>query len=111
MAIAGVIGLVSILCMRETAQATLRGEAIPGAPDSVGWPKKVCLGENRVVLRSGGGWGFRSAGGAGSPGAKAPSNFCTCGRSTGCVPAGGMDSLGTQHPLLCTAGAASAVVL
>ncbi|MFZ3415146.1 MFS transporter [Arthrobacter sp. 3Tela_A] len=48
MAIAGVIGLVSILCMRETAQATLRGEVIPGAPDSVGWPKKVYLEENRV---------------------------------------------------------------
>lgn len=48
MAIAGVIGLVSILCMRETAQATLRGEVIPGAPDSVGWPKKVHLEENQV---------------------------------------------------------------
>ncbi|MFC7861351.1 MFS transporter [Arthrobacter koreensis] len=48
MAIAGVIGLVSILCMRETAQATLRGEVIPGAPDSVGWPRKVYLEENRV---------------------------------------------------------------
>ena len=41
MAIAGVIGLVSILCMRETAQATLRGEELPGVPESVGLPKRA----------------------------------------------------------------------
>lgn len=48
MAIAGVIGLESILRMRKTSQATLRGEVLPGPPDSVGWPKKVYLEENRV---------------------------------------------------------------
>lgn len=39
MAIAGVIGFISILCMRETSQATLRGEELPGAPESLGFPK------------------------------------------------------------------------
>lgn len=36
LAFAGVIGVVSVLCMRETAQASLRGEDIPGDPASVG---------------------------------------------------------------------------
>ncbi|WP_066302409.1 MFS transporter [Arthrobacter luteolus] len=48
MAIAGVIGLVSILCMRETAQATLRGEELPGVPESVGLPKREYVELNRV---------------------------------------------------------------
>lgn len=33
-----VIGLVSILSVRETAQATLRGEELPDVPASVGLP-------------------------------------------------------------------------
>ncbi|WP_312099802.1 MFS transporter [Corynebacterium dentalis] len=48
MAIAGVIGLVSILCMRETAQATMRGEELPGVPESVGLPKREYLELNRA---------------------------------------------------------------
>lgn len=34
--IAGVIGVVSVIFMRETAQASLRGESIPGVRQSVG---------------------------------------------------------------------------
>ncbi|THJ66859.1 MFS transporter [Arthrobacter echini] len=48
MAIAGAIGLVSVLCMRETAQATLRGEELPGLPESVGFPKRGYVEANRV---------------------------------------------------------------
>ncbi len=47
MAIAGVIGLVSVYCMRETAQATLRGEEQPGLPESVGLPKLRFVELNR----------------------------------------------------------------
>ncbi|MHA7143059.1 MULTISPECIES: MFS transporter [unclassified Arthrobacter] len=47
MAVAGVIGLVSILCMRETSQATLRGEVLPGMPESVGLPKVRFVELNR----------------------------------------------------------------
>ena len=47
MAIAGVIGFISILCMRETSQATLRGEVLPGAPESVGFPKPGYVRLNR----------------------------------------------------------------
>ncbi|MET4060145.1 MHS family proline/betaine transporter-like MFS transporter [Arthrobacter sp. UYP6] len=47
MAIAGVIGLISVLCMRETAQATLRGEELPGVPASVGLPKREYVELNR----------------------------------------------------------------
>ncbi|MFX1821808.1 MFS transporter [Pseudarthrobacter sp. CC4] len=47
MAFAGVIGLVSVLCMRETAQATLRGEELPGAPESVGVPRPGYVERNR----------------------------------------------------------------
>lgn len=48
MAIAGVIGLVSVLCMRETAQARLRGEELPVAPESVGLPKPRHVERNRA---------------------------------------------------------------
>ncbi|SDI43730.1 MFS transporter, MHS family, proline/betaine transporter [Arthrobacter subterraneus] len=48
MALAGVVGLVSILCMRETAQATLRGEELPGDPRSVGLPKREYVELNRA---------------------------------------------------------------
>ncbi|WP_298254670.1 MFS transporter [uncultured Arthrobacter sp.] len=48
MAIAGLIGLVSVLCMRETAQATLRGEELPGLPESVGLPKPGYVEANRA---------------------------------------------------------------
>ncbi|WP_258190781.1 MFS transporter [Arthrobacter sp. PAMC25284] len=48
MAIAGVIGFISILCMRETAQATLRGEEAPGDPASVGFPKLKYVDMNRM---------------------------------------------------------------
>lgn len=47
MAIAGVIGFISILCMRETAQATLRGEELPGSPESIGFPKLKYVDINR----------------------------------------------------------------
>ncbi|WP_354235759.1 MFS transporter [Arthrobacter sp. UYEF3] len=47
MAIAGVIGFISILCMRETAQATLRGEELPGSPESLGFPKLKYIDMNR----------------------------------------------------------------
>ncbi|WP_456506273.1 MFS transporter [Arthrobacter sp. UYCu723] len=48
MAIAGVIGFISILCMRETAQATLRGEELPGDPASLGFPKLKYVDTNRT---------------------------------------------------------------
>ena len=48
MALAGVIGLVSILFMRETAQASLRGEELPGDPHSVGLPKRKYVELNRA---------------------------------------------------------------
>jgi MHS family proline/betaine transporter-like MFS transporter len=47
MAVAGFIGLISILCMRETSQATLRGEELPGLPESVGAPKPIYVEQNR----------------------------------------------------------------
>jgi MFS transporter, MHS family, proline/betaine transporter len=47
MAIAGAIGFVSILCMRETSQATLRGEELPGPPESTGLPKLEYVQRNR----------------------------------------------------------------
>lgn len=47
MAIAGLIGLISILCMRETSQATLRGEDLPGVPESLGAPKPIYVQQNR----------------------------------------------------------------
>lgn len=47
MAIAGAIGFVSILCMRETSQATLRGEELPGRPESTGLPKLEYVQRNR----------------------------------------------------------------
>ena len=48
MAIAGVIGLISILCIQEAAQATLRGEELPGVPESVGLPKREYMELNRA---------------------------------------------------------------
>lgn len=53
MAIAGVIGFVSILFMRETAQASLRGESLPGAPESLGPPSRRYVELNRVRSREG----------------------------------------------------------
>jgi MFS transporter, MHS family, proline/betaine transporter len=47
MAIAGVIGFISILCMRETSQATLRGEELPGVEQSVGLPTAGAVDLNR----------------------------------------------------------------
>ena len=47
MAIAGLIGFISILCMRETSQATLRGEELPGVPESLGAPKPIYVEQNR----------------------------------------------------------------
>ncbi|MET3812402.1 MFS transporter [Arthrobacter sp. UYEF3] len=52
MAIAGVVGLVSVLCMRETAQASLRGHALPGFPESVGFPKRGFVEQNRKDAES-----------------------------------------------------------
>lgn len=53
MAIAGVIGFVSILCMRETSQASLRGEVLPGEPESTGWPTRKWVGINRAKAEAG----------------------------------------------------------
>jgi MHS family proline/betaine transporter-like MFS transporter len=52
MAIAGVIGFVSILCMRETSQATLRGEELPGLPESTGLPSLRHVELNREDARA-----------------------------------------------------------
>lgn len=48
LAASGVIGLISIFAMRETAQATLRGDEIPGRPESVGMPNSKYVEENRA---------------------------------------------------------------
>ncbi|WP_417217718.1 MFS transporter [Arthrobacter sp.] len=53
MAIAGVIGFVSILCMRETAQSSLRGETLPGEPGSTGWPSSKWVSINRGKAEAG----------------------------------------------------------
>jgi MHS family proline/betaine transporter-like MFS transporter len=47
MALAGVIGFISILCMRETAQASLRGEELPGTSTSLGFPRIKYVEINR----------------------------------------------------------------
>lgn len=48
MAIAGVIGLVASCACGKPPRQRCGGEVIPAAPDSLGWPKKVYLEENRV---------------------------------------------------------------
>lgn len=48
MAIAGVIGFVSILFMRETAQASLRGEELPGLKESLGFGGIKYVRANRI---------------------------------------------------------------
>lgn len=48
LAASGIIGLVSVFAMRETAQATLRGEEIPGRPESVGMPNSKYVEDNRA---------------------------------------------------------------
>lgn len=53
MAIAGVIGFVSILCMRETSQSSLRGETLPGEPASTGWPSTRWVAVNRAKAEAG----------------------------------------------------------
>jgi MHS family proline/betaine transporter-like MFS transporter len=53
MAIAAVIGFVSILFMRETAQATIRGEELPGHPASTGFPKLKYVEINRQIAELG----------------------------------------------------------
>ncbi|GAA1355675.1 MFS transporter [Arthrobacter rhombi] len=53
MAIAGAIGFISILCMRETAQASLRGETLPGEPASTGWPAPKWVPVNRAKADAG----------------------------------------------------------
>lgn len=53
MAISGVIGFISILCMRETSQASLRGESIPGSPDSLGLPAPRYVEVNRTHAQHG----------------------------------------------------------
>lgn len=42
------LGLISVLCMRETAQAMLRGEELPGVPESVGLPRRSYADLNRA---------------------------------------------------------------
>ncbi|MGO2004011.1 MFS transporter [Arthrobacter rhombi] len=53
MSLAGVIGFIAILCMRETSQASLRGEELPGDPASVGWPSKKWVQTNRTKADAG----------------------------------------------------------
>ncbi|MFB0834643.1 MFS transporter [Arthrobacter halodurans] len=53
LAIAGVVGFVSILCMRETSQASLRHEDIPGDPGSVGFPSREWVRRNRAAADAG----------------------------------------------------------
>lgn len=53
MTIAGIIGFVSILCMRETAQSSLRGETLPGEARSTGWPARHWVGANRAKADAG----------------------------------------------------------
>ncbi|MYU10524.1 MFS transporter [Streptomyces sp. SID8361] len=51
---AGVVGIVSVLFMRETAQATLRGNALPGSPESLGVSGLRHVRENQRHAESGG---------------------------------------------------------
>lgn len=53
MAIAGVIGFVSILFMRETSQASLRGEELPGVPASLGLADTKYVELNREAADAG----------------------------------------------------------
>jgi MHS family proline/betaine transporter-like MFS transporter len=53
MAIAGAIGFVSILFMRETSQASLRGEELPGDVGSLGWPSRKWVSVNRRAADAG----------------------------------------------------------
>ena len=53
LAIAGVIGFVSILYMRETSQASLRHEELPGDPGSLGLPSTKWVQVNREKADAG----------------------------------------------------------
>ncbi|MDN6200996.1 MAG: MFS transporter, partial [Micrococcaceae bacterium] len=53
MSLAGIVGFIAILCMRETSQASLRGEDLPGDPGSVGWPSRKWVQVNRTKADAG----------------------------------------------------------